>query len=123
MALLLIYDRNNTHADPVKELAGCWKRGDIVEVMDDSVVDGVANPIMPPFILVHVQDVTRAQALKYMDAQRDQSGAIMRRRLYRVLVDATPQQIRNAIGADRYVSVTWPQLRSYVQNKQTGQTE
>lgn len=55
MAILLIYDHDNTHVDPLKDQRGCYKRGMIVEVLDDSKHDGdlVRNPIMPPWILVN----------------------------------------------------------------------
>lgn len=36
MALFLIKDRDAVHADPEKDRRGCYKRGDIVEVLDDS---------------------------------------------------------------------------------------
>ena len=224
MALFLIYDRDNAHADPVKEARGCYKRGDIVEVLDDSKHDGdlVKNPISPPFYLVRVTGVTKEQAEKYMvshveprpatrtwnkkrweEAQKtgqfeefvsvpvlvagsafdktiqitvalgdyndmvergdygdyyyppatskpyvwhhpdvpliievriDLTGIVsyvdltgdvpttLRRRLHNVEVANIPSAIRNKLLADRYVSVSWSQVRNYIRNRMTNST-
>jgi len=135
MALLLIMGRNNTHADLEKDLRGCYKRGDVVEVFDDVKHDGdlVRNPIMPPFILVRVTDVTKAQLDRLISPQVedffDLDGAIrsrlVRRRRHLLEVDAAtlPNSIRNQIRDNRYVSVTWAQVRNFLRNKETGATE
>jgi hypothetical protein len=70
MATLLIYARNNVHADPVKDARGCYKLGDIVEVLDDSKYDGdlVRNPIAPEWYIVRITDVTKAQVLHFMES-------------------------------------------------------
>ena len=36
MAKLLVYDKDNFHADPDKEYRGSYKKGYIVEVFEDS---------------------------------------------------------------------------------------
>lgn len=130
MALFLIYDRNNTHSDPEKQARGCYQRGDIVEVLDDSKHDGdlVKNPIMPPWILVRITGVTREQALKYMEPYIDPATAgtehpvVLRRRLHNVEVDLAPATIRNKIGKDRYIELSWSQVRNYVRNRMTNVT-
>lgn len=134
MALLLIKATSASHpTDLTKDLRGCYKRGDIVEVLDDAKHDGdlVANPIMPPFVLVRITGVTKAQLDRLMQPQTtiaiNGRGEIVtttiRRRRHRLLIDATPLAIRNAIGADRYIEVSWAQVRNYLEDKETGLTE
>ncbi len=221
MALFLIYGKDNTHSDPLKEVSGCYKMGDIVEVLDDSKHDGdlVKNPIAPPFYLVRITGVTKAQAEKYMaphieprpdtrtwnkkrweeaqatgqydefvavpvagvtsdktetitvsDAQyqkmvetgnydpfyytpsvktaevvvdlktlateirHELTGVVsyveltgdvptvLRRRLHNVEVARIPAVIKNKLLANRYVSVSWSQVRNYIRNRMTNAT-
>lgn len=130
MALFLIYDKDNTHADPLKEARGCYRRGDIVEILDDSKHDGdlVKNPIMPPWILVRVTGITKEQALKYMEPYIDpatvgtERPVTLRRRKFNVEVDTIPQAIRQKIGKDRFVEVSWAQVRNFIRNRMTGET-
>lgn len=135
MALFLVYGKNNVHSDPAKEARGCYKLGDIVEVFDDSKHDGdlVANPIAPPFYLVRITGVTKAQADKYMEPYKDLDNPIalpggqivyptLRRRLHNVEVASIPAGIRAQLLADRYVSVSWAQVKDYIRNRRTNAT-
>jgi hypothetical protein len=131
MALFLIYDRNNTHVDPVKEARGCYKLGDIVEVHDDSAHDGdiAINPIMPPFYLVRITGVTKAQTEKYMTEYRDPATegipgvplVTLRRRKFCIEVDNIPAGVKATLQADRYIEFTWAQVKNYVRNKMTNE--
>lgn len=70
MALFLIKaDSNYTHPDPVKDARGVYKRGDIIQVLDDSAHNGdiITNPIMSPFVMVRVIGLSVERALKYME--------------------------------------------------------
>jgi len=130
MALFLVYGKNNTHSDPEKQARGCYSIGDIVEVLDDSKHDGdlVKNPIAPPFYLVRITGVTKAQADKYMAPYIDpatvgtENPVTLRRRQFNVEVASIPAAIRNKLMADRYVSVSWSQVRNYIRNRMTNQT-
>lgn len=130
MALFLIYGKNNTHADPFKQARGCYGIGDIVEVLDDSKHDGdlIKNPVMPPFYLVRITGVTKEQALKYMAPYIDPATAgterpvTLRRRQFNVEVASIPSAIRNKLMTDRYVSVSWSQVRNYIRNRMTNET-
>ena len=130
MALFLVYGKNNTNPDPLKEARGCYKIGDIVEVLDDSKHDGdiVANPIAAPFYLVRITGVTKAQALKYMEPYIDpategtENPVTLRHRQFNVEVASIPSAIRSKLIADRYVSVSWSQVRNYIRNRMTGET-
>ena len=130
MALLLIYGKDNLHLDPFKQARGCYVIGDIVEVLDDSKHDGdlVANPIAPPFYLVRITGVTKAQGLKYMvpyiepGTELMENPVTLRRRQFNVEVSNIPSGIRNQLLANRYVSVSWSQVRNYIRNRMTNQT-
>jgi len=150
MALFLIKATDATHADPVKDARGCYKRGDIVDVYEDSRHDGdlIANPIAAPFVLVRVSGVTVAQARAFLDPHRSdplpcprcggtgldpQLAGTCRRcegrasiivivwcRLHHIDWDALPTAVKNALRDDRYYETTWAALRQYVKNKLTG---
>jgi len=133
MALFLLLDHDNTNPNPIKDERGCYKRGMIVEVYDDSRHDGdlVRNPVMPPWVLIRVTGVTKEQALKYMQPRYDTTGlindndgnpAVVGRRLYRVLLDTLPAAIRSKILQDRYAEVSQSQIRDYIQNLRDGST-
>ena len=215
MAIFLIKDRDATHADPAKDRL-CYKRGDVVEVFEDT--KPLVLPPQPPFVIVKIAGVTKAQAEKYTGMREEPTAVVERwnrrewercvgtgrygefigvpvasadidltetipvraewweriggiwsegpfyfaptaspewiivapdgvqrwlnltgtvhyvdvtgtairphtRRLYRVLVDTIPLAIRDQLVANRYVEVTFAQIRNYVQNKKTGLTE
>jgi len=132
MALFLIMGVNHTHSDPEKQARGCYGIGDIVEVLDDSKHNGdlVANPIAAPFYLVRITGVTKAQAEKYMAPHIDPATVgvegvqpvTLRRRLHNVEVSSIPSAIRNQLLANRYVSVSWSQVRNYIRNRMTNET-
>ena len=68
MAILLIYDRDNTHKNPEKAARGCYKRGMVVQVFEDGT-PCVKEPL-PPFVIVNVPGVSKADAeAKYMAAE------------------------------------------------------
>lgn len=53
MAQLLVFQRDNTHPDPITDRKGCYKIGDVVVVVEDSHVFGAAE-IQHPFAVVSV---------------------------------------------------------------------
>lgn len=53
MAQLLVFQRDNTHPDPVTDRRGCYKTGDVVVVMEDDHVFGAAET-QHPFAVVSV---------------------------------------------------------------------
>lgn len=138
MPILLIKDRDATHWNPEKDLRGCYKRGDIVEVFDDSrygretlpgsgvyVVDPVfiaENPIAPPFYIVKVTGVTLERAKRLMEPDTDPAApeTTVRRRRFRLRADDVPLTVRTALQTDRFVEVTALQIQNYIRNKRTG---
>jgi len=127
MALLLVMGINKTHPDPIKDARGCYKRGDIVDVYEDTKHSGdpIANPIAPPFFLVKVTGVTKAQVEKYLEPEMDSVDLTrrVRRRRFRLDADSIPLAIRNQLVTNRYVEVTPAQIQNYLLNKQTGLPE
>lgn len=125
MAILVIFGRNNTHADPVKNARGCWKLGDVVDVFDDD--KPVVRPPAAPFYVVKITGVTKAQVEKYLapetravTVEGREEIEVLRRRLYGLSVADIPAAIRNQLQTNRYVEVSWEQIRQYVRNKLTG---
>jgi hypothetical protein len=126
MALFLIYGKNNTHADPAKDARGCYKLGDIVQVLDDS--HPIASPISSEWYIVRITDVTKAQVLHFMEPYIDPATAgtalpvTLRRRKFNVEVATLPLAFRQKMAKDRYAEVTLSQVRNYVRNRMTGGT-
>jgi len=133
MATLLIYARNNVHADPEKDARGCYKLGDIVEVFDDS--KPIASPIAPEWYIVRITDVTKAQVDHFMEPYMDPtmemdaesgelrpSSKMLRRRKFNVEVATLPTAFKQKMAKDRYAEVTLAQVRNYIRNRMTGGT-
>lgn len=130
MAILVIIDRDNTHLDPTKDQRGCYKRGDIVAVHEDSAHDGdlVRNPIVAPWYLVKITGVTVAQVRRALEPERsavvldeDGLGIVIRRRRFRLNIADIPGGARNRLLTDRYLEVTLTQARNYVRDKITNE--
>jgi hypothetical protein len=149
MAILLIKDRDATHADPVKDARGCYKRGDVVQVFEDDRV--LQLPPAPPFVIVKITGVTKAQAEAFYAPHTEDvpcatcagttfdptpvegqtvpcrrclgRGLIAEtrtRRLHHLDWASLPNVVKNALVTDRYYETTWAAVRAYVKNKQTG---
>ena len=68
MAILLIIDEDHHHKDPEKDARGCYKRGMVVQCFEDGT-PCVKEPL-PPFVIVNVPGVSKADAeAKYMAAE------------------------------------------------------
>jgi len=64
MAILLGYDKDNTHPDPEKEYRGCYRKGYVVEVFEND--KPYVNPPQPPFFILSIPELTKAQVENYM---------------------------------------------------------
>lgn len=125
MAILVLIDRDATHADPVKDERGCYKRGDIVAVHEDSAHDGdlERNPVSAPWVLIKVAGVTKAQAERVLEPDRESDAADARRRTrrkWRLNPDDLPAGVRAALRRDRYFETTLAQVRNFIRNKRDG---
>jgi hypothetical protein len=121
VAILLVRALDKTDPDPVKN-KGLGKRGDIIEVFDDSVKCVI--PPAPDYIILKVSGITKEQAQKYMQTQIV-DGVIERKRLYKMLVDsaALPGSIKTELQNKRYVEIAWNIAHNFIQNKATLGTE
>lgn len=108
-----------------KDQRGCYKAGDVVQRFPDGTPH--VTPPAPPFYLIEITGLTDEQAEKYcqpeVDASDPENPVIIRRRKYGLAVAAIPSAIRNKLQTDRYVKISWSQIRAYVRDKVTGTGE
>lgn len=125
--ILWIMTRNNSNPDQSKDDRACYKRGDILRVFPGEWITQESieqNPINAPFLAVKVtdRDPEFLETFLARDTSFDVGGPRglipAKRKLFRVLVDNAPA-VAAKIGTDRYIEVTWAQLRNFVQNKVT----
>lgn len=121
MALLLVFGANNTHVDPIKDQRGCYKLGDIVQVLDEQAHDGdiVANPIAPPMLLIRVSGITSDEVRHVMEPEYDAELATVTRRLFGLNLVDLPQAAKDLLQANRYAEITRVQAKAYLRNKVT----
>lgn len=101
-----------------------YRRGDIAVVMEDGHEWGVRERL-PLFVVVKIPGVPASRVRPYVAEER---GAVdpftgyaplTRRRRWWVRVDDVPASIRNALRNTGTVTVTWTQVRNFVQDKVT----
>lgn len=116
MAEFLIKAVDATHADPVKDARGCYKRGDIVVVMPDGWTWGSAETL-PKFVVVKIPGVDAERAKKYL------AGTSDLRRQFRIRVDDVPNTIKSQLRDTGTATVTWSQIRDFLRDKLTNLDE
>lgn len=130
MAELLIKARDANHADAEKDRRGCYKRGDVVLVVEDGHEWGRKEG-PPNFVILRIPLAARALAERLADEDdEDDVGApavdekgerrVHRRRRWRVNLEALPAAVRAALQADGRASVTRVQLRARLRRKRDG---
>jgi len=129
MAIFLIMDRNKVNVlDAAKDVRGCYKFGDIVEVFEDD--KPLVIPPAEPFYIVKVTGLSKDAALKYMEPQYDtttetvdgvsrEKQVMVRRRLYHIPIDLLPRAVNTALTEKRYYETTWATVSKYLTNKIT----
>lgn len=124
MAELLIKAQDNTHADPVKNERGCYKRGDIVDVRPDGFAWG-KEECLPRFVVVKIPGLDHAKVRHFIEAHFDTTNpdapVLMKRRKWNVLMDAAklPAWVKTSLRDTGSVTVTVAQVRNFIQNKIT----
>jgi len=126
MAILMVYDKDNTHTDPGKDRRGCYKRGYVVEVLDDG--KPLVVPPAPPFLFVRVIGMPKQDALIYQGMEYgipDTGGrvSVTRRRAFRLELENLPAENQSELAKNRYTEISWGQLRSRLKNISTGLKE
>lgn len=127
-----------------------WRRGDVVVVEEDGhawrpgesraawVADGRNNADWPgKFFIIKIPGVSASVVRDKLREQKTRTDLVsdptealtvkpiirvLRRRLNFLDVDATPQQIKQAIGRDYEITVTPTQIKSYLKNRDDGLT-
>jgi len=130
MAEFLIKAKDVVHTNPSKNLTGCYKRGDVVEIRPDGAEYGTDEGL-PNFVVIKVTGLTFEAAKKYMIQQYmgDVIGetpdpeVVTKRRKYRVRIDDVPAAILQTLRDVGEITLTWTQVRNYLRNKATGLDE
>lgn len=122
MCTLMVFARDNSHADAEKNRRGCWKRGMIFAVYEDGVCTEAPSPDSP-FIFVHVSNATKAQAEKYMGIYTDQNGDDYRRREWFIDYSTLPANVKTTIRDERQITVTRNQVLKYIRSLRTNLLE
>lgn len=131
MAELLVMRINKSHPNPDKDQRGSYKLGDVVVVKEDGHEWGKeehpATSTNPMFFLVKIPGVPAEKVEQFIapeTAVDPETGdeTTVRRRRWNVRANDVPLAIRNQLLATGEVTVTWPQIRNYVQNKLTLET-
>lgn len=117
MAEVLIKAISASHSDPVKDLRGCYKRGDIVVIMPDGHSWGAMEGL-PNFVVVKIPGVSHTAAQKYLAGTEGQL-----RRNFHIRVDDVPNAIRQELRDTGETTVSWQQVRGFIRNKVTGLDE
>lgn len=137
MAELLVMAVNRTHNDPAKEARGCYKRGDVVLVMENGHPWGSSELKAPinggQFVVIKITDVTKAQVLQWIRnhwnclledphlAAIDGVTPLARRRV-RIDVNLVPPGVLQTLNQTGEFTTTWTQIRQYVRDKQSDTT-
>lgn len=135
MAELLVKAVSVSHADPVKDRRGCYKRGMPVVVMPDNHPWGLEERL-PKFVVIKFPLISVARVQKYIDAQMEADGTTpFRRRMWQIRWLDLPNAVRNKLqntgqliikATDAYTGTfdnTWAQVKDFFQNLQTGLNE
>jgi hypothetical protein len=123
MAEFLVKARNAIHVNPDKDARSSYKRGDIVVVMPDGHQWGTLETL-PEFVVVKVTGLDHERAQQLIEPEVEinpETGERIpvRRRRWNIKVDDVPLAVRKALRDNGEVTVTWNQVRNFVQNKLT----
>jgi hypothetical protein len=129
--LIIKRQANYIHPDPIVNESSIYQRGDVVDIKPDGHLWGKEEHPMtttynpPHFFIVKIPGITVEQARKYIQPRMDDidTTKVTTRRLFKLLADDVPQWVKNSIQTTGEVTVTWAQIKNFVQNKKTGVTE
>ena len=129
---MLLRRRSKTSPDPVKDQM-LYKKGDIVVIKPDGHEWGnLEDPAKHPdgvdgcgFVIVKVPGVnpTKAKIDKWMDHVKDIDETMTKRRLWEVMTDDVPPNVKNKLRDDGVVTITWAKLKDFIRNKLTDERE
>lgn len=114
---------NGSDYNRTKDARGCYKKGDIVVVMEDGHRWGKKEG-PPNFVIVKIPGVSVEAARKYIEAHTDTADPLnpvaLARRKYTIRVDDMPASAKEQIAKKGEVTVTWSWIKGFVRNKATG---
>jgi hypothetical protein len=139
MAQILVKAIDATHADPVKDRRGCYKRGMPVVVMPDTHTWGL-DERPPKFVVLKLPGVPVEKVKKYIEPEREDTAdadgryQVFRRRLWKFRFDDMPTAARRKLRDNGELTIragtydgsydyTWAQVRSYIRNLKTNTDE
>jgi hypothetical protein len=140
MCEVLVFARNNTHIDPIKDRAGCYKLGMPVIVFEDghtwgreeSKLQWIAEgntaaswPNQGVLAILKLPGVPAAKAIEFISAQTeddagapvfDSSGAplMYRRRRWQLVVSSLPTAVKSTINSTGEYTTTVSAVRAYL---------
>ena len=124
MAEILIKAVDATHADPIKDQRGCYKRGMPVCVMPDGHTWGAAERL-PAFVVLKLPGITVERVQAFLHPLVDAEGEVVRRRLWQIAWADLPPAARTKILASGALTIgqggdyTWSQFRNYLRRADT----
>ena len=131
MAEILVCARTlRSHADPVKDRSGSYKRGMPVVVMPDGHEWGRLETL-PDFVKIKVPGISVDKVQKYIEEWTTGEFDVLQRRRWRVRVEDMPAAALNKLGttgeliirAGGYTGTfdyTWQQVKTFFRNEETG---
>lgn len=132
---LLMRRKDNVHPDSEKD-KGSYKQGDIVEIKPAGFTWGnredprlFADPKKCNFVILRVTGVTKtldemkAWLVSHYDGGDDGQKLPTRRRLWGFLINDVPQSLFDELRDNGVAVRTWNQVRTFIKNKVTQETE
>lgn len=117
MAELLIKATDAFNADPIKDKAGCYKRGDVVVVMNDGWPWGKSEG-PPKFVIVKIPGMTVEEAQKYIESEKDAPDSeVLTRRKFKFHIDGTPSEIKDELETKGIATMTKIQAEDFLREK------
>jgi hypothetical protein len=119
MAYCLFKWRDKTNSNPEKDARGCWKKGYLVEVRDDSA-PLAAQEKWPEFVVVRIPEMTKAELEPYterfMDTTDPDNPILLRRRDWKFDFDDVniPKQVMDLIASGKEITITRAQLNAFI---------
>lgn len=127
MAEFLIRNVDNTNPDPIKNIERCYKRGDLVLVRSDGhiwgrreskqqwLAEGLAEADWPNrYVIIKIPDLTIEVARRFVG---ERFIVVRRRRLFRVLLNELPQNVKNKLTADGEYTANLAKVKNYIRSK------
>lgn len=126
---VLIRAVSTTSDDPTKNVAGCHKIGDPVDIGPVGFFAGVEELKTPQaggrFFILTISDVSEEQARRFIEAHEEiinfatLETRIHIARRYRLVLSELPAGVRSQINTTGRYTATWAQVRSFIENKVT----